>query len=125
MRANEITLDFLNAFADAFNRHDVHSILAMMTQNATFESSAGSEVKGQVVVGREALGRAFQDVFDTFPDARWSDARHFIAGDRGVSEWVFSGTRQDGTRLEVQGCDLFTFEDGKIAVKNSYRKQRS
>jgi len=27
--------------------------------------------------------------------------------------------------VEVTGCDLFTFRDGRIAVKNSYRKQRS
>jgi hypothetical protein len=25
----------------------------------------------------------------------------------------------------VHGCDLFTFRDGKIALKNSYRKNRS
>jgi hypothetical protein len=25
----------------------------------------------------------------------------------------------------VQGCDVFTFRDGKISVKNSYRKQRT
>jgi hypothetical protein len=24
----------------------------------------------------------------------------------------------------VDGCDLFTFRDGKIALKNSYRKSR-
>src|SRR5829696_2383249 len=42
-----------------------------------------------------------------------------------VTEWVFAGTRDDGVRVEVQGCDVFTFRDGKIAVKNSCRKQRS
>jgi hypothetical protein len=26
--------------------------------------------------------------------------------------------------VEVNGCDLFTFRDGRIAVKNSYRKNR-
>jgi ketosteroid isomerase-like protein len=41
-----------------------------------------------------------------------------------VSEWTFTGTRADGTRVEVHGCDLFTFRDGKIALKNSYRKNR-
>ena len=30
----------------------------------------------------------------------------------------------DGTRVEVHGCDLFRFRDGKIALKNSYRKNR-
>jgi hypothetical protein len=28
-------------------------------------------------------------------------------------------------RLEVDGCDVFTFRDGKIAVKSSYFKQRT
>jgi len=67
---------------------------------------------------------AFADVFATFPDAHWGDARHFVCGARGVSEWTFTGTRDDGFRVEVHGCDLFTFRDGRIAVKNSYRKNR-
>ena len=66
----------------------------------------------------------FAEVLTTFPDAQWSNARHFVQGERGVSEWTFTGTRADGTRVEVHGCDLFTFRDGKIALKNSYRKNR-
>ena len=43
----------------------------------------------------------------------------------GVSlSGFFSGTKKDGTRVEVAGCDLFTFSNGKIAIKNSYRKNR-
>ncbi len=42
-----------------------------------------------------------------------------------VSGWVFTATSPDGSRVEVQGCDVFTFKGGKIAVKNSYRKQRT
>jgi hypothetical protein len=63
-------------------------------------------------------------VFDAFPDAQWANPTHFIAGNRAVSEWTFSGTRRDGTRVEVRGCDLFTIVGGKIAIKNSYRKNR-
>jgi ketosteroid isomerase-like protein len=59
-----------------------------------------------------------------FHDAHWANARHFIAGSRGASEWTFTGTHTDGRRVEVTGCDLFTFRDGKIAVRNSYRKNR-
>jgi ketosteroid isomerase-like protein len=61
---------------------------------------------------------------EAFPDAQWNDPRHFVAGDRGVSEWRFTGTRSDGTRVEVNGCDVFTFRDGKIHVKDSFRKFR-
>jgi ketosteroid isomerase-like protein len=64
-------------------------------------------------------------VFDAFPDAHWANARHFIAGDRGVSEWTFTGTRKDAGRVEVNGCDHFTFRNGRIAIKDSYRKSRT
>jgi ketosteroid isomerase-like protein len=75
--------------------------------------------------GPAAVRAAFAAVFETFPDARWENPRHVIAGDRAFSEWTFTGTRRDGTRVEVTGCDLLTLRDGRIAVKNAYRKQRS
>jgi ketosteroid isomerase-like protein len=90
-----------------------------------FESSRGPDLKGTVYKGQEQVRQGVEEVFATFPDARWREPEHFIAGDRGVSEWVFTATARDGTPVEVQGCDVFTFRDGKIAVKNSYRKQRT
>ena len=82
------------------------------------------EADGQHSEGQEAVRAAYAAVFEAFPDAHWASARHFIAGHRGVSEWTFTGTQKDGKRVEVNGCDLFTFRDGKIAIKNSYRKNR-
>ena len=120
----EVTTQQLQAFADAWNRHDVDAIMSFMTDDCVFEASAGPEVCGEHFEGPEAVRAAFADVWATFPDAHWGNARHFVCGDRGVSEWVFSGTRRDGTRVEVHGCDLFRFRDGKIALKNSYRKNR-
>jgi steroid delta-isomerase-like uncharacterized protein len=121
----EVTTDVLQDFADAFNRHDLDAVLAFMTDDCVFESSAGPEVCGTRYVGREAVRAGFAEVLKTFPDAQWRHAQHFIQGDRGVSEWTFTGTRQDGSRVEVHGCDVFTFRDGKIALKNSYRKNRN
>jgi ketosteroid isomerase-like protein len=120
----KIMTEFLDAFAEAWNRHDVNAILSMMTPDCVFEASRGPEVKGTRYVGQEEVRRGVEEVFATFPDARWNGPKHFIAGDRGVSEWVFTGTGPDGARVEVQGCDVFTFRDGKIAIMNSYRKQR-
>jgi Ketosteroid isomerase homolog len=116
--------DFLQSFADAFNAHDINAIMSHMTDDCIFEASAGPNANGEKFTGQEQVRKAFEDVFATFPDARWSNARHFISGDRGFSEWIFTGTRKDGTKVEVTGCDLFTFKDGKIAIKNSYRKNR-
>ncbi len=98
--------------------------MSFMTEDCVFEASAGPELCGTRYVGFDAVRAGFAEVWAVFPDARWGDARHFVAGDRGVSEWTFTGTRTDGTRVEVHGCDLFTFRDGKIALKNSYRKSR-
>lgn len=122
--SSEITPEVLQAFADAWNRHDVDALMSFMTEDCVFEASAGPEVCGARFAGREAVRASFAEVWASFPDAHWSNARHFVRGERGVSEWTFTGTRPDGTLVEVHGCDLFTFRDGKIALKNSYRKNR-
>jgi ketosteroid isomerase-like protein len=119
-----VTEDFLQSFADAFNAHDVKAVMSHMTDGCVFEALAGQDFDGEKFTGQEQVGKAFENVFVTFPDAHWSNPRHFISGNRGFSKWIFTGTKLDGTKVEVTGCDLFTFENGKIAIKNSYRKNR-
>lgn len=114
----------LQAFADAWNRHDLNALMSMMTTDCVFEASGGNAVDGERYEGQEAVRAAYAAVFEQYPDAHWGCARHFVTGDRGVSEWIFTGTRTDGKRVEVTGCDLFTFRDGRITVKNSFRKNR-
>jgi steroid delta-isomerase-like uncharacterized protein len=123
-RSDADLLRLLDRFADAWNRHDLDALMSMMTDDGVFEASAGPQVVGQRSEGKQAVRAAYAAVFEAFPDAHWANARHFIAGNRGVSEWTFTGTQKDGRRVEVSGCDLFTFRDGKIALKNSYRKNR-
>ena len=120
---DEVTTEFLDSFANAWNRHDVEAILAAMTLDCIFEANAGPDFNGQRYTGQDEVRRGIEEALARFPDARWSNPKHFIAGERGVTEWVFTGTGPAGP-VEVQGCDVFTFCDGKIAVKNSYRKQR-
>ena len=114
----------LDAFADAWNRQDVEALMSMMTEDGIFEASAGHDVNGERHEGQRAVRAAYEAVFAQYPDARWANARHFVTENRGVSEWTFTGTLNDGRRVEVTGCDLFTFRNGKIAVKNSFRKNR-
>jgi steroid delta-isomerase-like uncharacterized protein len=120
----EVTTDMLQDFAEAWNRHDVDALMSFMTEDCVFEASAGPDVCGTRYVGRESVRAGFAEVWATFPDAQWRNARHFVHGERGVSEWTFTGTRADGTRVEVHGCDLFTFRGGRICLKDSYRKNR-
>src|SRR5688572_25945143 len=110
----KVTEGFLQSFVDAFNAHDVKAIMAHMTEDCVFEASAGTDANGEKFTGQELVKKAFEKVFATFPDAHWGNSRHFVSGNRGFSEWVFTGTKPDGTKVEVTGCDLFTFSNGKI-----------
>ena len=119
-----MTIEDLEAFGDGWNRHDVDFIMTFMSDDCVFETTAGKHAYGTRYEGRDNVREAFAKVFKIFPDAHFGAARHFIAGDRGVSEWRFTGTTSDGQKVEVDGCDLFTFKDDKIAVKSSYFKRR-
>jgi predicted esterase len=118
-------VDDLEAFAQAWNRHDIDALMAFMADDCVFHGWTGPEASGARHVGRDAVRAAYQKAWADFPDAQWTRARHFVAGARGVSEWTFVGTRAaDGQRVEVDGCDLFTFRGNKIRVKDSWRKSR-
>lgn len=120
----EVTVEMLQAFADAWNAHDIDALMSFMHDECVFETAAGPDACGTRHVGRAAVRRAFASAWETFPDAQWRNPRHFVAGERGVSEWTFTGTAADGSRVEVNGVDVFTFRDGRILVKNAFRKDR-
>ena len=117
--------DLEHFFEQGWNAHDVDVLMGCMADDGVFETAGGPEVFGTRYRGRERVREGFRNVFAKFPDARFHDTRHFIAGDRGVSEWTFTGTMEDGRTVEVNGCDLFTFRGNKIALKSSYFKNRT
>jgi ketosteroid isomerase-like protein len=119
-----ITVRDLEAFGDGWNRHDVDFLMTFMADDCVFATTAGKDAWGTRYEGRERVREAFARVFKMFPDAHFGNARHFVAGERGLSEWRFTATTTDGKRIEVDGCDVFTFRNGKIAVKDSYFKNR-
>ena len=121
---NLVTVETLAAFSEAWNRHDIDALMTFVTDDCVFETVAGPEACGSRHVGRPAVRTAFEAAWKNFPDAQWRNGTHFVAGDRGVSEWLFTGTAPDGSRVEANGVDIFTFRDGKIAVKNVFRKDR-
>ena len=115
----------LRAVLDAFNRHDLDGILAHFSDDAVFESPRGPDPWGTRFVGREAVRAGLAKRFEGIPDVHYGDDDHFVSpdGTRGASEWTLTGTTTDGERIEVRGCDLWTFEDGRIVRKDSYWKR--
>lgn len=119
-----MTAEDLAELFDAFNRHDIDSVMAFFAADCVFNAVAGPEACGKRIVGAKAIADAFSGVWAAMPDAHWDHHSHFVHGDRGVSEWTFSGTNADGTRIVAEGCDLFTLRDGKIVRKQAFRKNR-
>ena len=94
-----VTLEFLDRFADAWNRHDVDAILSMMTPDCVMFLSAGPDPDGRRLVGSEAVRNGTVELFQNLPEAQWSGATHFISEDRGVTQWTFTATRPDGAKI--------------------------
>ncbi|SPT40223.1 Ketosteroid isomerase-related protein [Achromobacter denitrificans] len=121
---NTVTADMLAEFAAAWNRHDIDALMGFMSEDCVFETVGGPDACGSRHTGADAVRAAFAAAWKNFPDAQWNNGRHWVAGDRGVSECTFTGTAADGSRVEADMVDIFTFQDGKIRVKNAFRKQR-
>lgn len=110
---------------DAWNAHDLDRLMDLFTDDCVFDASGGTQVRGQRFEGKTAVREAFLAVFNGMPDARWGGGRHYVLGaNYYVSEWTLTGALLDGSRVEVDGCDFLTIKDGRIARKNSFRKQR-
>jgi steroid delta-isomerase-like uncharacterized protein len=123
--SDEDRLEVLREVLDAFNRHDLDSIMSHFAEDCVFESPRGSEMWGHRFVGKEEVARGLAARFEGIPDVHYGGDEHFACGNRGLSEWTISGTTVDGERIEVRGCDLWTFdEDGKIVRKDSFWKLR-
>ena len=119
-----VTAATLAAFGDAWNRHDLDGLMGFMSDDCVFQTAAGPDACGVRHVGAQAVRLAFAAAWATLPDAQWRNGQYFVQGDFGVSQWTFTGTAVDGSRVETDGVDLFTFRDGKITLKNAFRKIR-
>jgi steroid delta-isomerase-like uncharacterized protein len=118
-------VELLQEVADAFNRHDLDAIMAAFGDDCVFESPRGRDPWGTRFAGKDEVREGLAARFTGIPDVHYGDDEHFACGNRGASEWTLTGTTTDGERIEVRGCDLWTFDaDGKIARKDSFWKIR-
>ena len=115
-------IDVLERIMAGFNAHDVEAIVAAFAEDAVFDAPRGPDPWGRRFEGKDAIRQGFAARFEGIPDVHYEPLGDFVCDDRGVSEWTLSGTTTAGERIEVRGCDLWTFRDGRIVVKNSFWK---
>ncbi len=117
-----MTIATLQAITAAFNAHDLDAIMSYFADDATLDMPRGPDPWGARYVGKAAVRIGLAARFEGLPDVHYSDDRHWVCGNFGVSEWLLTGTRRDGTRIRVRGCDHWEFRDGSVIRKDSYWK---
>src|SRR5688572_6262571 len=108
-------LAVVHAFTEAWDAHDLEATLALVTDDAVFES-ARPGINGARVEGVDALRAAWTPSFAASSGA-FEIEDTFAAGDRVVQLWRFI----DGARV-VRGVDVLRVRDGRVAEKLGYVK---
>lgn len=120
----DVTVEMLEEILAAFNRHDLDAIMTYFSDDAVFESPRGPEPWGIRYVGKDAVREGLAARFSGIPDVSYSDDRHWVCGNQGLSEWRIRGTSTSGELVDHRGCDLWEFRDGLVVRKDSFWKNR-
>ena len=119
-----VTRELLKGFLEAFNRHDLDSIMSYFAEDCVFYMPRGSSPRGDRYVGKNEVRAGLAKRFEGIPDVHYGEDQHWVCGDFGVSEWTLTGTSVSGKKIEVRGVDLIEFAHGKITRKDSFWKIR-
>jgi ketosteroid isomerase-like protein len=113
----EATAAVVRRFNDAFGRHDVDAVMALMTEDCVFENTFPAP-DGSRHEGASQVGAYWRDFFETTPGARFETEEAFCTADgRAVVRWTF---RWPGGH--IRGVDVMRVRDGKISEKLAYVK---
>ena len=120
--SEQVTMELLQGFLEAFNRHDLDAIMGYFADDCVFYMPRGARPRGDRYVGKQAVRAGLAKRFVGIPDVHYGDDRHWICGDFGVSEWILTGTSTSGQQIEVRGVDLLEFAQVKVIRKDSFWK---
>ncbi|WP_051791213.1 nuclear transport factor 2 family protein [Amycolatopsis jejuensis] len=109
-------------FLAPWNDHDVEAAVAAFTDDAFWEFTVGSDPWGTAHTGRAAVRAAIEDVFTAIPDIHYELVRYHAGSTHLTMEVLVTGTKQDGTKLKYQACDILRLDGNRVAGKRSYRK---
>ena len=99
-------------------------MMAFFSEIVSLGMPRGSKPWGSRFEGKRKVREALATRFEGLPDVHYGDDEHFVdsTANIGISKWTLTGTTREGTRKEVQGCDFYTFRNGKVIRKDSYWK---
>jgi hypothetical protein len=70
----------------------------------------------------EAIADALFGFLGAHKSGRFETVHEVFVGDEAYDEWKWVGATNEGESAESHGCDYYLVRDGKVAVKNTFRK---
>ena len=108
----------VDRFNEAFNRHDVDDVMALMTEDCVFESTSPPD--GERFDGHDAVAGAWRSLFAASPEAVFEGERMQVLGEWAFVQWIYRWGPSDADH--IRGVDLIRVARGKVAEKLSYVK---
>lgn len=115
------TIEVIEKFNEAFNRHDVPAVMALMTEDCIFDNTYPPP-DGERFEGQGAVRSFWEEFFRSSPDAVFQSEEMIALGDRCVIRWRYDWTNTDGSDAHIRGVDVLRVRDGKVAEKLAYVK---
>jgi ketosteroid isomerase-like protein len=104
----------------AMNAHDLKAHLACFHEDYRSEQPAHPT---RTFTGREQVRDNWSKLYASIPDFRAELLRIAVVGDEEWGEWIWSGTKEDGTPLEERGVTILGTRDGRIAWGRLYLEE--
>ncbi len=114
--------ELFKAFGRAFFKKDVEALYRVVTPDFQWR---GQDETGapRLLASPEAIRAHFDRQRETFSEQRFSDVVYEHLPDASFMTFRLTETRRaDGIVSNVAGVEVYTFEDGRIALKDVYRK---
>lgn len=114
--------DLFKAFGRAFFKKDVEALYRVVTPGFQWR---GQDETGapRLLASPEAIRAHFERQRETYSEQRFSDVVYEHLPDVSFMTFRLTETRRaDGAVGNHAGVEVYTFQDGRIALKDVYRK---
>lgn len=116
-----MSLELMKRFGELWSARDLDGCMECLCDDAVYAAAIGPE-PGTIYAGKPAIRARLAEIFADTTISPLACGRFFPHGDTGLMEWSIDARMPDGSTKTIRGIDLYEFRDGRIALKDSYRK---
>ena len=105
---------------EAMNAHDLEAQLGLFNEDYRSEQPAHP---ARTFSGREQVRDNWSKLYESILDFRAELLRLAVVGEEEWAEWIWRGTKEDGTPLESRGVTIMGIRDGQITWGRLYLEE--